>query len=180
MTPAKPDNELPKRHELLLQHARAAFDEQHHRYEWGEVKISRYLTVLTVVIGLASVRLPELVGTVGRLGNAWEWGFVIAYSVTGAAAVVSLGFALAGLAYAPVPTLAIEPDIVTAITENPMDLVVPGLAERYIESARALRIVNAERFRHGERAYRWMGLALVGAVATTVLYVAVKVKGSQP
>src|SRR5438067_1766970 len=142
----EPADELPKRYELLLAHARAAYEEQQHRYEWGEVKISRYLTVLTVIIGLASVRLPELTGRVGHPRGFWEWSFVVAYSLTVIAAIASLSLALSGLAYARVPSLAMDPDLVAAVTTNPLSDVMGGLAERYFEAARALRSVNAARF----------------------------------
>jgi hypothetical protein len=173
-------DEIPKRNELLLTYARTAFENEHHRYEWGEVKISRYLTVITIVIGLASVRLPELISALGHLRGWIEWAFVIAYAVSAAAAVVSLLFALSGLTYARVPNLAIDADMVSAVRDNALEIVVPGLAERYLEAARALRGVNAGRFLRGERAYWAMTTAVLSAALATLLYVLLTVKGTHP
>ena len=174
------EDETPKRHELLLTYARSAFENEHHRYEWGEVKISRYLTVITVAIGLASVRMPELIATLGHPQGWTELGFVIAYGVSGVAAVVSLLFSLSALTYARVPNLAIDADMVGAVRDNRLELVVPGLAERYLEAARSLRNVNAGRFGRGEIAYWAMTAAVLGAALATVFYVLLKVKGPHP
>ena len=78
------------------------------------MKISRYLTVITVAIGLASVRMPVLIATLGHWQGWTELSFVFAHTVSGVAAVVSLLFALSALTYAKVPKLAVsevvEPD----------------------------------------------------------------------
>lgn len=177
MTDAATEDDLRKRHEFLLTYARAAFDTEHHRYEWSEVKISRYLTVLTVVLGIASVRLPELASVIGHLSGSLEWGFVLTYTVGTTAAAVALLFALAGLAYHRIPNLAIGPDLFAAVTDNPLERVMPGMAERYLEAARAVRAVNAHRFRRGEIAYWLMTVAVMSAAATIVFFVLMKVKG---
>ncbi len=54
------------------------------------------------------------------------------------------------------------------------------LAERYLEAARALRLVNAGRFRGGEIAYWSMTTAVLAAALATILYVLLKVKGRLP
>src|SRR4051812_4017616 len=115
--------ELEKRNEFLLTYARTAFDTEHHRYEWSEVKISRYLTVITVVIGLASVRLPELIARLGHPSGAYEWIFVITYCVSAATGIGALLMALLGLTYVRVPNIAIGEDLVMAVRDNPLSAV---------------------------------------------------------
>lgn len=77
----------------LVEYAKEAFQEEHRRYEWSEAKTSRYLTVLTIVLGVCAVRIPDLVA-LGTPGSLLGWIFVVAFAVSFATAFGALLFAL--------------------------------------------------------------------------------------
>jgi hypothetical protein len=172
-----PSDPAPPRErcEALLAYAKEAYDEEHRRYEWTEVKTARYLTILTIVLGVNAVRVPELaaIGTKGDL----QWSFLIAYAVGFGTGLGALVAALRALRFEDVPGFPIGDDMVDVFTVNTPDYVLLGFAKRYLSAARELRLTNGRRFGWANRAYRYLAVSVVASFAAVALYIALKAQG---
>jgi hypothetical protein len=181
-TPVGSSSGTPKvplqRYEALHKYAKECLDEERSRYDWTEAKTARYLTILTIVLGVNAIKMPE-VAVVGT-GGGLQWGFLIVYAIGFGTGVGALLAALKALRFEDVPGHAIEEklDIGKLFTENSTEVLLRGFADRYLEGTRALRATNDRRARWAHKAYRLMAVSIIASFAAVVLYIGVKAQGT--
>jgi len=151
-----------QRRVALRDYARAAYDQQHRRYEWLEQKAHRYLSVLTFIIASASLVLVPAAGVAFREpAHSWpSLGFVsLSFGVFGSS-VVSLAAALWSMRPLKIPASECDPDLVIPVfLEQTVGNVAHGEAEQVLGAAFRLRDINENRGGALSHSYRWLWVA---------------------
>jgi hypothetical protein len=160
------------RTDALLDYARTAFDTEHTRCEFAEVKAARYLTIVGIFAAANAYRLPDVARIVHHIESRAAIAFVAAYASGAFCAVISVYRCLEAMRTEELPHAAIEDDMVGIFVNTPREIILQGLSQRLLESARVIRGVNRRRFDSLDAATRWLIRLIAAALITLITYTA--------
>lgn len=166
---AKDDQDRAECAALFLDYAKARYKDEDQRFEFAELKASRYITVIGLFAAANAYRLADL-RQILRHANSLAGGlFTAAYVVTFACAAFSLGRAFGVMRVKGVPGAPLE-GVAEVFRRRDATGIQVSQAHRFIKGALDLRKAADEKFTLLESARKGIVGLFVASFALVLAY----------
>ena len=159
-----------KKYEELYRFSEQGYIQQRERFERAEEKLTRYSTLLIVLIGAATLPLETVIHK-AQSGRLFGVLFFVLYSIAYLSAWIAMLFAFKGIRVEPFPTVRLDSELEAFFRANRYIDIISALASRFIEGAVERESRVNDKFTAAGRMFDWIVIAAFLGVGSLIVYV---------
>lgn len=163
------ESDQDKKTTELYSLAKTAYENAERRFDDADVKTSRYMSVLFIVLGVLTVSVDRF-RSIFEIESGWNFAFSLFATFFYMSGITSLVYFILALRIQTVTTLKLDNSLADYMGKYTYNDAVYGLGQAFLRSADRFQKRTKEKLTLARRGFSFMAISLVLAVLAAVSY----------